>query len=195
MHIRVELCDLAILRRFVSPRLLIFLGCGRLLLVRLGMLRLARASAICSIATRHHLNTCLSVLASRLGVVSTVIFGHYFLDLSVEEALAHVLLLSAPVLLILATVVLLEQAVSVFDVVEGHVLVDAWLERGSKTIDGRLVATDIITIYSEEAWRGTLARFADQSRIWLVRRLEPLAFSLISHALRLCKEENLFARH
>ena len=62
--------------------------------------------------------------------MSTVIFGHYFLNLSVEEALAHILVFAATasVLLILAIVVLLKQAVRVFDVVESHVLVDAWLE-------------------------------------------------------------------
>lgn len=129
--------------------------------------------------------------------MSTVIFGHYFLNLSVEEALAYILVFAATasVLLILAIVVLLKQAVRVFDVFEGHVLVDARLERRSKTIDGRLVATNIITIYSEEAGRGALSRFADQSRIRFVRRLEPLAFRLIRHALCLCEEENLFARH
>ena len=106
------------------------------LLGRLAMLGLALAAGLCPILTRHHLNTRLAILASRLRVVPAVILGHYFLDLGVEESLPDASFLGPctfAILLIFA-VVLLQEAGRVFDVVEGQVLVGTGLQGRSKTI-------------------------------------------------------------
>jgi len=111
--------------------------------------------------------------------VTTVILGHYFFYLRVQEALASLAVLASDSRLLLS-IVLLEQARRVFHVFQRQILIHTGLEGRTEAICALvMIPIDIIAIDSEQSRRCAFSRLILNGWAGAVGRLMPLALHLL----------------